>query len=141
MVDARAHCATAIWGEIMQTWATAGEAAGVIIDGAVRDSAFLMKSSLPIYARAICPRGPLASGEGAVNRPVSCGGIAVHPGDLVVADEDGIVIVRPDEVPDLVDRCRARIAFEAGILDAVREGRSARILFGLPDPVKLPLEG
>jgi 4-hydroxy-4-methyl-2-oxoglutarate aldolase len=84
--------------------------AGVIVDGAVRDVEELRALQFPVYARGVVPSGGTAYGPGEVNVPIACGGIVVNPGDIVVADSDGIAVVPPAAVGELleaVDKGRA----------------------------------
>jgi len=76
--------------------------AGVIVDGAVRDVSEIKQDGLPVWARAItCGMGPV-EGKGEVNVPIACGNVVVNPGDIVVADEDGVVVVPPDEAEEVL---------------------------------------
>ena len=87
--------------------------AGVIVDGAVRDIEETRATGLPVYARGVTPRGGSAYGAGEVNVPIACGGVIVNPGDIIVADRDGIAVVPPaavDEVLALVEKGKANHA-------------------------------
>ena len=66
---------------------------GLIVDGAVRDRAHITRLGTPVYARAVHPAPPTISGAGEINVPVCCGGVVVEPGDIVVAEEEGIVVI------------------------------------------------
>lgn len=131
MIDGRGYTETAIWGEIMQNTAEAIGIAGVVIDGAVRDTDYLIKSDIPVFSRAVSPRGPQLSAVGSVGQPISCAGLAVHPGDVAVGDDDGIVIIRPDAINGLAERCQQRIASERDYIARIRQGERPRSLFGL----------
>lgn len=134
VIDARGHEDTALWGEILHRAATCRGVAGVVVDGAVRDLAALRQSKLPVFARAAVPAGPHKGFGGAINAPIQCGGVSVTPGDLVIGDDDGVVVVRPDQLEGLMDRCRKRMRREAEILDQVEQGVSTVALLGLPGP-------
>jgi len=76
--------------------------AGLVADGAVRDASEIQEDGLPTFARGITTvMGPI-DGPGEVNVPIACGGVVVNPGDIVVADEDGIVVIRPSEVEEVL---------------------------------------
>jgi regulator of RNase E activity RraA len=76
--------------------------AGLIADGAVRDAGEIQRDGLATFARGVTTvMGPI-DGPGEVNVPIACGGVVVHPGDIVIADEDGIVVVRPDEAEEIL---------------------------------------
>ena len=100
IVDARGHEETAVWGGILVAAALARKISAVVIDGAVRDVAELRDSGVAVYARAVVPNGPHKGFGGSVNTPIQCGGVPVDPGDIVVGDEDGVVVIRPDQLPD-----------------------------------------
>jgi regulator of RNase E activity RraA len=134
VADARAHADTAVWGGIMHTAARKKGVAAVVIDGALRDAAEIRGSGLPAYCRAIVPAGPHKGFGGEVNGPIQCGGVAVGPGDLVVGDDDGVVVVRPDQMAGLLARCRARMEKEEEILAGIEAGKSTIELLGLPGP-------
>lgn len=132
VVDARAHLETAVWGGILTTAAKAKGVVAVIIDGAVRDVAELRQSGIAIYTRGVIPNGPHKGFGGSVNTPIQCAGAPVHPGDLVVGDEDGVVVIRPEKLPGLMERCRARIAREEALVKQIEAGVSTVELMGLP---------
>jgi RraA family protein len=132
VVDARGHEDTAVWGGILTAAAEARGVRALVVDGAVRDAAELRESKLAVYARAIVPNGPHKGFGGAVNIPIHCAGVAVNPGDLVVGDDDGVVVVPPERREGLIGRCRARIAKEETILEKIAAGRSTVELLGLP---------
>ena len=67
-----------------------------------------------------------------MNVPIQCAGVAVDPGDLVVGDDDGVVVVRPDQMDGLMEKCRARIAREEAMLEKIAAGMSTVELLGLP---------
>jgi 4-hydroxy-4-methyl-2-oxoglutarate aldolase len=91
-------------------------AAGAVIDGAARDLAGIRETGMPFFARAVTPRNyhyPFGLEHGAVNLPVVCGGVAVRPGDLVVADDDGVVVVPQENAADIATAAEAIFAAEA----------------------------
>ncbi len=67
--------------------------AGIVCDGLCRDAAGIRGLGLPVFVRGTCPSSPFKDGPGEINAPISCGGITVHPGDIVIGDEDGVVVV------------------------------------------------
>lgn len=123
VVDGGGETNRALFGEIMITIARSRKAAGVVIDGAVRDSAAIAQSEFPCFAKAAIHRGPYKDGPGEINVPVAVGGMVVEPGDIVVGDEDGVVAFPQSAAEDLVEAVRAQTAREAEILQTIREGR------------------
>jgi len=132
VVDARGFEDTAVWGGIMHHAAARRGLAAVVFDGAMRDVAELRESGLPAFCRAIVPAGPHKGFGGAINGPIQCGGVPVNPGDLVLGDDDGVVVIRPDQMDGLLERCRARMAKEEMMLAAIDAGKTTVELLGLP---------
>jgi 4-hydroxy-4-methyl-2-oxoglutarate aldolase len=100
------------WGDLAHEWATARGLAGVIVDGAVRDVDRIHQMELPIWSRSVDPRQALKSAHGYVNAPIRAAGVRVCPGDLVIADGDGVLVVPLDEVGDAITAAQAREAKE-----------------------------
>src|SRR5262249_7912923 len=127
--------------------------AGFVVDGLIRDAAGVARSGMPVFARGITPIGPLHRGPGEVNYPVQCGGVVVFPGDVIIADRDGVVVVPRDFASELLERCRAKASAEAGYVAAVRRGEfnnawaredaissGCRFDAGEPDPAPVVVE-
>lgn len=93
VVDACGGGDHAIVGGLMCRYALRRGVAGIVVDGMVRDAEDLDTLGLAVYARGVAPNGPYKDGPGEINVPVSCGGTAVLPGDLVLGDADGVVVV------------------------------------------------
>jgi RraA family protein len=112
VVDAQGDLTNAIMGELMVLWAQKRGLGGFIIDGAIRDVGALRKMDIPIYAAGVNPRGPYKDGPGEINVPISCGGVVVHPGDIVVGDDDGIVVINPQDTDELIEKAKAKFLRE-----------------------------
>jgi RraA family protein len=108
VVDAGGHSANAVIGDLVATKAKHRRCAGFIIDGLIRDLPAMREIGLPVYAAGVSPIGPLHRGPGELNYAVSCGGIVVNPGDLIVADETGVVVVRRDFAEQVLGRLQAQ---------------------------------
>lgn len=93
VVDAGGDLTNALVGELMLSYARAKGAAGVVINGAVRDLGWIRSNDFPVYAAGITHRGPYKEGPGEINVPISLGGMVIEPGDLLLGDEDGLVSV------------------------------------------------
>ena len=106
VVDAGGDLTNAIIGEIMTTYAQHRGIGGMVINGAIRDSAALRQSSFPVYAAGVTHRGPYKDGPGEINGPIALDGMIVEPGDLVVGDADGLLCIPFDQV-DAVHRAAA----------------------------------
>lgn len=122
VVDGGGDTSRALIGEIMSSVAHMRGAAGLVIDGAVRDSEALGRASFPVFARAAIHLGPYKNGPGEINVPVSIGGMVVHPGDIVVGDADGIVAFPQAIAEALLAATRAQSEKEAEILEGIARG-------------------
>lgn len=80
-------------GDLWLHWAGQIGVVGVVVDGLVRDVVGLLSTGVPVFARGACPNGGFKNGPGEVNLPISCGGVPVNPGDIIVGDRDGVVAV------------------------------------------------
>ncbi|GKS75323.1 RraA family protein [Acidovorax sp. SUPP950] len=126
VVDAGGVGPNAIIGEIMLALLIARGAAGIVIDGLIRDSDAIGQHSLAVYARGVAHRGPYKDGPGELHVPVTIDGMVVHPGDIVVGDGDGLLAVPPEEAEDIAARVEAIERIEADALQAIAEGRADR---------------
>jgi regulator of RNase E activity RraA len=92
---------TSTWGDITSLMAREKKAAGMVTDGLVRDIEGIVDVGLPVFAKGSTPNSPYKDGPGEINCPVSCGGVTVNPGDIIVGDVDGVVVV-PKEAAEQV---------------------------------------
>jgi regulator of RNase E activity RraA len=123
VVDASSSMMTAVLGDLVCTKAKHRGIAGFIVDGLIRDlPAILRLGDMPVFARGVTPIGPLHRGPGEVNHPISAGGIVVHPGDIVAADLNGVVVVPRENADDILQRLRGRAADEAAYVAGVARG-------------------
>lgn len=116
----------ALIGEIMFTLAAYKKLGGIIIDGPIRDIESVKKMDLPIYATGTNPGGPYKDGAGEVNTPISCGGISINPGDVIVMDSDGIVVVPLQDAEEVVSGIKEFHAMDAAKLEAAGNGTAKR---------------
>jgi regulator of RNase E activity RraA len=112
----------AVLGDIVCTKAKHRGIAGFIVDGLVRDMPGIEDLDFPVFARGTTPVGPLHRGPGEINCSIACGGVVVNPGDVVVADISGIVVVPQGWVEDVMARLEAHKAHQEVYLAAVRRG-------------------
>lgn len=115
VVDGAGDTTQALIGGLMRTTAIASRIGGFVTDGAVRDVLEWAEGGLPIFARGNTHRGPTKEGPGEINIPISCAGLTVHPGDLIVGDADGVIAVRPNQLEKLLGDARAHLRKEARI--------------------------
>jgi regulator of RNase E activity RraA len=117
VVDGAGDTNQALIGGLMRATAISRRIGGFVIDGAVRDVAEWAEGGMPVFAAGNSLRGPSKDGPGEINVPIACAGLVVHPGDIVVADADGVICVTPHEIGSLLERCRVKLADE----DRVRQ--------------------
>lgn len=122
VVDGKGDLSCALIGEIMSTQAEASGIAGIIIDGAVRDADALAAGQFPVFSAGLNPCGPTKSISGRVNHPVSVAGAAIQPGDLIIGDADGVVVLPRDAVPALLELAQKKLDIETRRIAAIRNG-------------------
>lgn len=119
-----------IWGELLSTAATNRGCAGVIIDGAVRDVAAMRRMQFPVFAAGTCPYDSLHRQRvTARDVPVEVGGVSIRTGDIVFADEDGIVVIPHEIEADILSAAWQKVNAENEVRDAIRDGLSAKAAF------------
>jgi regulator of RNase E activity RraA len=122
VVNTHGDISAGIWGELTTRMAIRKNLAGLVMDGSVRDSRELAGSGFPVFSRGINPCGGGKDGGGQVNFPISCGGVAVHPGDVIVGDADGVVVIPMATAEEAIAAARKRIEIEQGRLAAIASG-------------------
>jgi regulator of RNase E activity RraA len=123
VVDADGECANALVGGIITFYAASIGMAGMVLDGAIRDIAEIGERTFPVYARGHTHRGPYKDGPGAINVPLSIGGLTIRPGDIIVGDQDGLLAFAPEDAEGLIAKAIAHREKEEQTIAAMREGR------------------
>lgn len=122
VIAAQGDTSLSVWGGFMSMMAARRGIAGVVTDGVIRDVEQSREAGLPIYAVGVTPAAPTKEGTGQINTSISCGGVVVEPGDIVVGDEDGVVVVPRREAEAVAEKVRERIAKEDAWLKIVEAG-------------------
>jgi len=122
MIDAGASRMNAALGGLISTKAVHRGIAAFVVDGYIRDLPEIRQLDFPVFARGATAIGPLHRGPGEINYPISCGGVVVHPGDVVVADGFGIVVIPRANAEDILERLEAYKKKNADYFAGVKKG-------------------
>ena len=123
VIDGQGELNTALWGELSTMAARLRGLQGVVIDGAVRDHANIRRDRLPVFARAVVPNAGGAEYAGETGIPIQCGGLVVNPGDWVVGDEDGVVVIPADRLASVMKTAAQLLEVEKKIGREIRRGK------------------
>ncbi len=122
VIDAKAHCDTAVWGGVMTKAALKQKIGGVVIDGAVRDASEIRALGFPTFCAGIVPTGPSKGFGGVIDDVISCGGCSVMPGDLILGDDDGISVVPLMRQQELLNASIRQLEFEEIMSENIKKG-------------------
>jgi regulator of RNase E activity RraA len=126
VVDGKGDTTCALMGAIMINACKVLGLAGVILDAAVRDTEELRELGFPVFSVGANPNGPTKFVPGRINWPISAGGIAIHPGDLIVGDSDGVVVVEREKAASLLPLAEKKVADETKRIEDIRARRALR---------------
>jgi regulator of RNase E activity RraA len=115
------------FGDNMMTTGKVVGLKGMIVDGRVRDKEGCIELDFPVFSRGYIPRGPLKLDFGGVNRPIKCGGVDVNPGDLVIADSDGIAVAPRARVYEILDAAEKKLKYDDSRKVLMAEYEKARL--------------
>ena len=134
--NARGHTDTSVLGFLQARASMIRGLAGVVIDGSIRDSEEIRESGFPVFCRGITPAGPHKGWNDDLQVPIQCGGVAVHPGDIIVGDADGVVVIPKDRLEEIYQTALQKLEKEKEWFKALEEGKSTIEILGL-DKLKL----
>lgn len=120
VIDAGGSTSRSIFGELMITYCASRKLGGVIVDGCIRDADTISELDFPVYAKGVTPNGPYKNGPGEINTPVVIGGQVVFPGDIIVGDMDGIIIIKPEDAEEVLKQAKAVVAKEEKITETIK---------------------
>ncbi len=119
------------WGEIASLAAQLRGISGLVLDGSVRDVDAITRLNFPVFSRGVSIKGTTKRQRGELNRPITIGGVSVNPGDYVVGDTDGVVVIPADELDPVIARAHEIKRTEEAMMDKLRQGASTLDLLGL----------
>lgn len=125
VIDGKGDLSAALMGTIMMTACKQLGIAGVVIDGAVRDTLEIDEMDFPVFAAGFNPNGPTKNCPGRIGHPVTVGGVTVHAGDFVIGDADGVVVVERGKIESLLPLARRKVEDETARIAAIRTGDTA----------------
>jgi RraA family protein len=126
VVDGKGDLSCALTGALMAAHAQKAGIAGFVIDGAVRDTEECAAGTFPVFAAGANPNGPLKGAAGRINWPISVAGTTVNPGDLIVGDADGVVVVPRETAAEIVGAAKAKVDAEAVRMKEIGRGELAQ---------------
>ena len=125
VIDGKGDQTSALMGTIMMTACRQLGIAGVIVDGAVRDSLEIDEMDFPVFSVGTNPNGPTKNIGGRIGHPISCGGVSVNAGDFVLADADGIVVIERDKLLGLLPLADKKVVDEAKRIAQIKQGNTS----------------
>ncbi|AVT03635.1 4-carboxy-4-hydroxy-2-oxoadipate aldolase/oxaloacetate decarboxylase [Paracidovorax avenae] len=136
VVDAKGFMEAGPWGDVLTLQAMKKGVVALVISGCVRDADLIIDLQFPVFCRGLSIKGTGKTQPGKVNVPITIGDVVIRPGDIVVGDRDGLVLVLQEEVDMAIEKSNAREAREAGQREAIEQGVSTVELLGLGDTLK-----
>ncbi len=125
----------ALGGELFARGALARSLGGIVVDAGYRDMAYVADCELPVYSRFVTPLSGTSAKLGELQVPVTCGGVTVNPGDMILADREGLIVVDPDRIHDLLVVAFAIKKAENAVVERIDAGATLSEAFNLADHV------
>lgn len=129
-----AHCSNfyeaGYWGDLMSLGAKNQGIEGLVIDGCVRDANDIEAMGFPVFSRGLCIRGTSNHGDGALNEPIIIGEVLIYPGDIIVGDRDGVIVVPQNRIAEAIEKAAAREAKEEAVRAQLRQGKTSIQIYG-----------
>ena len=118
------------WGDLMSLGAKTKGINGLVIDGCVRDADDIEAMGFPVFSRGLCILGTSNHGDGFLNEPIIIGGVLINPGDIIIGDRDGVVVVPQNRIKEAIEKSAAREAKEENVRKQLREGKTSIQIYG-----------
>jgi 4-hydroxy-4-methyl-2-oxoglutarate aldolase len=136
VVDAKGFVEAGPWGDVLTEQAVKQGLAGLVINGAVRDAAAIVGMGFPVFCRGLSIKGTTKIQAGRLNVSLSIGDVRINPGDIVVGDQDGLVVVQAGEVEQVIANSEVRERKEAEFRERIRNGETTVELLELGDTLR-----
>jgi 4-hydroxy-4-methyl-2-oxoglutarate aldolase len=131
VVDAKAFLEAGPWGDVLTLAAQKIGIAGLVINGAVRDAEAIIAMGFPVFARGLSIKGTNKCQPGQINVPIVCGGVTINPGDVILGDRDGLVVIMAHEVEEVIVASEQREKREERMRSQIERGSSTVDILGL----------
>lgn len=130
VITCKGYTDRGVFGELFATSCVARGIVGVVIDGACRDKEDLIDMNFPVYSMGVNPNGTRKEVCGEINVPISCAGVLVNPGDIIIGDADGIVVIKKENAAEVLEKAKAKKAKEAELKPLLAAGKTTVELLG-----------
>jgi len=130
VANANEYCWGGHFGEIMALACQMKGIAGLVIDGSCRDAEDIQEMGFPVFCRALNPGGTVKETVGVINEVIQCGGRIVRPGDVIVGDRDGVVVVAAEKAAEVLERAEAIAAKEVQVKELLKQGKTTVEIYG-----------
>jgi 4-hydroxy-4-methyl-2-oxoglutarate aldolase len=137
VITCKGYTDRGVFGDMFATSCRARGIKGVVIDGACRDKEDIIDLGFPVFSRGVSPNGTVKEQCGAIDEPISCAGVVVEPGDVVVGDADGVVIVKKSDAEDVLRKSAAKRDKEDGMRPLYEQGKTTVELMDFFDKLNM----